>query len=115
MDLAKERLEFTKAELDQDIRQNPDKYGLEKITDKVVEMTIPLQESYKKASREFIDAKFELNSAKGAVDACSQRKDSLQELVKLYIGSYFAGPKVPRNLEAERLKRNAKPTLTREK
>jgi hypothetical protein len=117
MDLAKEKLEFPRSELDQAIRQSPDTFGIEKITDKVVENTIPLQESYKKASKEYIDAKFEFNTAKGAVEACSQRKDALEQLIKLYGLNYFAGPKVPRDIRQERLLREkkAESKLTRNK
>ena len=117
MDLAKEKLEFTRSELDQAIRQSPDTFGIEKITDKVVENTIPLQESYKAASREYIDAKFEFNTAKGAVESCSQRKDAIEQLIRLYGLNYFAGPKVPRDIQQERLLREKKEEskLTRNK
>jgi hypothetical protein len=108
MDIAKEKLEFVRSELDQAIRKSPDTFGIEKITDKVVENTIPLQESYKIASREYIDAKFEFNVAKGAVESCSQRKDALEQLIKLFGLNYFAGPKVPRNLTQERQARMQK-------
>lgn len=108
VDLAKEKLTLITSELDQAIRSDPQKFHIEKITDKVVENTIPLQESYKTASREYIDAKFELNVAKGAVDSCEQRKGSLEQLIKLFIANYFAGPKVPRNLTQERQARMQK-------
>jgi hypothetical protein len=117
MDLAKEKLEFIRSELDQAIRQSPETFGIEKITDKVVENTIPLQESYKNASKEYINAKFEFNTAKGAVEACSQKKDALEQLIKLYGLNYFSGPKVPRDIRQERLLREkkAESKLTRNK
>jgi len=101
-DRAKENLETIKAELDQDIRSNQEKYGIDKITDKVVENTIPLIDEYKEANRTFLKAKHEYNIAKAAVKAIDQRKDSLENLVRLHGQQYFAGPKVPRDLTAKR-------------
>lgn len=101
-DEAKEQLELCKAELDKEIRSFPDRFGIEKITDKVVENTILLQPDYKEASANFIQARFEWMVAKGAVDAFNQRKEALENLVKLNGQSYFAGPQVPRNLHEQR-------------
>ena len=47
LDKAKESLDFVKAELDNEIRSDPEKFGLEKVTDRAL-LTIPLQERYKK-------------------------------------------------------------------
>ena len=100
-DESKERLEFVKAELDRKIRLNPEKFGVEKITDKVVENTIILQLEYKQASEQFIQAKFEWTTARGAVDAFNQRKEALENLARLHGQNYFAGPKIPRDLHQE--------------
>ena len=101
-DQAKEALDLVKSELDRDIRTNPEKYGIEKITDKVVENTIPTQDEYKEASEAFISAKYEWNVAKGAVDAFNQRKEALENLTRLNGQNWFAGPKVPRDLREQR-------------
>jgi hypothetical protein len=104
-DLAKEKLDFVKADLDRKIRMNPEKYGVDKITDKVVENTIIVQEDYKTASTDYIQAKFEWTNAKGVADAFEQRKSCLEGLAKLLGQQYFAGPKLPRQLEDERKKK----------
>jgi hypothetical protein len=101
-DLAKEKLEFIKARLDRDIRQKPSYFDVDKITDKVVESTILIQEEYKEASTAYIQAKFEWSNAKGVADAFEQRKSCLEGLAKLLGQQYFAGPKVPRLLGEER-------------
>lgn len=98
VDEAKEKLELVKAELDKEIRSNPSEYDLEKVTENVILATILVQEKYQTATTEFIEAKFELNVAKGAVDAVEHRKAALENLVRLYTGNYFAGPSVPRNI-----------------
>jgi hypothetical protein len=101
-DEAKEALDLVKAELDKEIRSFPDRFGLEKITDKAVENTIPMQPDYKEASENFIQAKYEWNIAKGAVDAFNQRKEALENLSRLNGQNYFAGPKVPRDIKEQR-------------
>lgn len=104
-ELAKEKFELVKAELDKKIRSNPEKFELAKITDSVIQYTILLQNDYTNANTIYIDAKFENNIAKGAVRAMDVRKQSLENLVKLYGQGYFAGPKVPRDLTWEREER----------
>ncbi len=101
MDKAKEKLEVVKAELDKDIRLNPEKYGIIKLTEGVVTSTILLQPEYKEASEAYIEASYEANMARYAVQAISDRKDALENLVKLHGMQYFAGPSVPRDLSKE--------------
>ena len=108
-DDAKDKLEFVKAELEEDIRANPDKYGIVKITEAVVAGTILLQKGYKDAMAEYGKAKFDSKVASGAVRSFDQRKTALENLVRLNGQQYFAGPTVPRNLheeyEAKKVKR----------
>lgn len=108
LDKAKESLDFVKAELDNEIRSDPEKFGLEKVTDRAIEATIPLQERYKKASEFYLNAKFESDVAFAAVKAFEQRKDALENLVRLHGQQYFAGPKIPRDLPSEMEKRTNK-------
>lgn len=102
LDRAKEALELVKAELDKEIRMNPESFDIEKITDKVVENTIPMQKAYIEANDTFIKAKFDLDIAQAAVRAIEARKDALENLVRLYGQQYFAGPKMPRDITWER-------------
>ena len=101
LDKAKEALDFVKAELDSVIRSDPEAFGLKKATDKAIELTILLQEGYKQATKRYLEAKFESDVAFAAVKAFEQRKDALENLVRLHGQQYFAGPKVPRNLSQE--------------
>jgi len=104
-DRAKELVEVMKAELDKDIRSNPDKYGLAKITEGAVQNTIILQPEYREAQEAYIEAKHESDIAKAAMRAVDTKKMALENLVKLFGLSYFAGPSVPRNLAEERAKK----------
>lgn len=105
MDYAKEQLDLVQAELDKAIRTDPEKYGLEKITESAVRNTILTQKMYKDSNSAYLDAKFEYDVAMGAVRAFDQRKSALENLVRLHGQQYFAGPSVPRDLSQEKLKK----------
>jgi hypothetical protein len=98
---AKEALELTKATLDKKIRSNPEKYGIEKITETVVLNTIISQEDFKEANQVYQEAQFEVNILRGVMDALNNKKSALENLVKLHGQNYFAGPSVPRDLSKE--------------
>jgi hypothetical protein len=101
-DEAKESLGLIKAELDQKIRLNPEKFKIEKITETAISSTIIQQISYQKANEDYLNKCFESNVAFGAVKSVDQRKKMLELLVQLHGQQYFAGPRVPHNLHEER-------------
>lgn len=100
--IKKEALELCKAELDKAIRINPEQFEIAKITETVVLTTILSQEDYKSANAEYIEAKYEQDAAQAIVWALRDKKDALDNLVKLNGQQYFAGPINPRNLTEER-------------
>lgn len=108
LDRAEDELDVISVELDRDIRRNPEKYEVEKITEPVVSATIKLQKKYSKAHDKALNCKHEYNSAKSAVRAIEVKKTMLENLVKLHGQSYFAGPSVPRDLQAENAKKQRK-------
>ena len=106
MDLAKEDLDIIRAEVDKEIREDPERFGIAKVTDAVVAATILRDKEYQRVNKAFINARYELEIANAAVKSIDARKDALENLVRLNGQQYFAGPKVPRNLEEERQMRN---------
>jgi len=108
LDLSKEKLDLAKAEIDKEIRTNPEKFGIEKITETVVANSMLATLKYKKANEEFLNAKYEVDVAQAAVVAMSQRKDALENLVRLHGQQYFAGPKVPHDISELRESRQKK-------
>jgi hypothetical protein len=104
LDRAKEELEFTRATLDKEIRSDPDKYGIDKVTEAVVLATIMIHKDYKEANNALINAKFESDIASSAIRAIDARKDALENLVRLHGMQYFAGPSIPRDITSERKK-----------
>ncbi len=107
-DRIKEKVDLVRAQLDKDIRSNPEEYDIAKITETVVSSAILMDPYYKKASEEYLDAKYEAGVAQGVVSAIDARKTMLELLVKLHGQNYFAGPRVPRDLSAEREKSQKK-------
>lgn len=98
----KEKQKVKYAELDKSVRKDPAKYQIMvKLTETVVDGAIISDEEYQKVTEELIEATYEFNMVKGAVDSIKQRKDALQDLVKLHGQQYFAGPSVPRDLSFE--------------
>jgi len=101
MDEAKECLDVGKAQIELDIRSNPEKYGLTKVTEGAIASTILIQEKYQQLNQDYLDARFEYEVAIAAVRAIDQKKTALENLVKLLGLQYFAGPQVPRDLPRE--------------
>lgn len=120
----KEKLAVTEAQLDRDVRLTPGDYipmdpktGTPKfkITEAVVRGCVIQDDDYKEVHEELIQAQFEVKVLKGAVDAIQQRKDALQDLVRLHGQNYFAGPKVPRDLAKEVASRETQQAYNRKK
>jgi len=101
LDLASENLSLVRAELDKAIRLDPEKFGIEKVTETAITNVILSNEEYQKANKSLIEAKFDSKVAQGAVRAFDQRKSMLETLTRLHGQQYFAGPKVPRDLSKE--------------
>jgi hypothetical protein len=114
LDLAKERLDFVRAEIDKEIRQNPKQYQIEKITEATIQNIIITQTKYMEAEEKVIYAKYELDIASAAVRAIDARKDALENLVRLHGQQYFAGPRIPRDLhlEVERREKQQQANIT---
>jgi len=102
MDLEKEVLELVKAKLDKEIRENPEKFGISKLTENVVQNIILLQDEYKEQNKKYLNAKYNYEVLKVVVDSLNQKRDSLENLVKLFGLQYFSGPKEPRDLLKEK-------------
>jgi len=104
----KDRLEKVKAELDGEIREDPDAWGLQKTTDATVNAAILASDRYQSALEDYHETKRELNEAQSKVNeyytyvhTMEQRKAALEQLVRLLNQEYFASPSEPRNLKQE--------------
>ena len=106
LDLAKENLDLVRAEVDMQIRDEPEQFGISvKLTEALIGNTIISEPKYKIALKRYNTAKYEHEIARAAVSAIHMRKEALENLVRLHGMQYFAGPKMPRDLSEEKARR----------
>jgi hypothetical protein len=91
----KEKLEFIDAQIDKEYRAKNS--GI-KFTEAMVKAAIIEHEDHKKAIEDFNNALYQYNMCSNVVRSLDHKKSALENLVKLWQGSYFAGPKEPRDL-----------------
>lgn len=111
-DEMKQTLDVVKAEIDRDVREDPERFQITgKVTEGAITSAVLTNEAYKAAYQAFLDAKYEMDMAQSAVRAFEQRKDALENLVRLHGQQYFAGPQLPRDLHEQRELRHTKMNL----
>ena len=94
LDRAKETRDVVEAKLDRKVRQSPSVYGIpDRATESAIKNAVLLEQDFKTASTEVIDAEYKVNLLIGAVRAFTQRRDALENLVRLHGQSYFAAPR----------------------
>lgn len=98
---AKSNLDILHADLDKKIRTEPEKFGLDKITETAIKNAIQSTTKFKEAQEEIREAEYEVNMAVAAVRSIYGKKEALENLVRLFGQQYFAGPSVPRDLSEE--------------
>ena len=109
LERAKARADVAEAELDKEIRMNPEKFGLSNVTEKGIKSTITLQREYRKATKAIIEAKHLVDVLDAQVSALDHRKKALEKLVDLRLSDYFSEPRTPiKNEEARFQMDNAK-------
>ena len=97
-DQAKDKMELLRAQLDLEIRNNPKKFGLEKITEGAIQATILQNPNYIEAQTLYNTAVLNLRILKVAVESLNQKKVALENLVKLYLGEYYS-KEAPREIK----------------
>lgn len=94
-DDAKAELEVVKAELGLKIRKQPERYGLDKITEVVVAAAVLMRGECADAVEKLHQARYDHGIAEAAVKALDQRCTALEKLVKLRLADYFSEPRAP--------------------
>lgn len=109
--LLDEKLKVTRSELIKEAISDPEKaFGvkLNTVSDTKAESYYRTHKKHKKIKQQLIEAQEELDLLEIIKNEVSfSRKTALENLTKLHIADYFAGPNVPRNLTNERNKRDA--------
>lgn len=97
---AKDGFEFVSATLSNDIRQQPNLYGIEKITEKAIDEAKILQPEYRAAKRKLADAQLKMDLAFVTSKSLEHRKKALEKMVDLYLREYHSEP-APRGNSAD--------------
>jgi hypothetical protein len=92
-DKVKEDLERLTATVDLEIRKNPDKFDIAKVTESAVKSTLILDKRIIKKQEELSDAIYSYNLAVNFVKALEMKKKALEGEVNLFQAQYFAIPK----------------------
>lgn len=105
VDEYKEKVNRVKAELDAEIRDDPEEFDLEKVTETSIQSAIVRSDRYQSALQDYHEARKELNKAQNVVNqfytyvnTMDQRKAALEGLAKLLNQQYFATPAEPKQL-----------------
>lgn len=87
--------DLIRGEFDKKIRRDPERYGIDKITEAAVRVEAGRQIKVKKYYRKYLDALANEKILKRAEKAFQQRKGMLESLVQLNVQLHFAEPRVP--------------------
>ncbi len=96
---AKSEKEFVAAELELAIRKDPQKFGLEKVTEKSVDKRVIISKRYQKANSVVLKARKEVNELEAIVTTIDHRKYALQDIVRLKLADYYADVKIPKGTD----------------
>jgi len=88
---AKDCLETIKADMDREIRINPDKYGIGKVTESSISSAIQLCDSVKEAQDEYMETRRIMLLTDGAVNAMEHRKKALDAITQLTLAGWRTG------------------------
>lgn len=102
---AKSALTVVKAEVAADMRADPDKYELTKVTEGSIKEAVDAEPRVRKAQQALDKAWYEVELCQAAVTAADHRRKALENLVQLLKLNYFASPHEPRDFSAEATKR----------
>jgi len=92
-DKIKQRIKVKRAEVEKNIRQTPENYGLNgKMTEAMVKAEIELQKEVQELENELIEKNYKVGILEVAKEAFQDRKKELENEVGLYIGNYWSTP-----------------------
>ncbi len=92
LEQAKAEFELVCAELDSEIRSDPEKFGVTKLTEGMVKNIIITQPEYQQAQKKVLKTRSEYENLQAILSALDHRKRALENLVDLHGQNYFATP-----------------------
>lgn len=101
---AHEKIKVERSKLIRNAHENSEKiFDKKKPTAPEVEAYYRTHEDHKKAKDELIKAEYDLSMAYNAVYAFNDRKNALENEVKLFLANYFSTPREEREIESGKL------------
>jgi hypothetical protein len=94
-DKSQRRLNIIKAEMDAKVRSNPEKYGIEKISESAISHVVIQSKEYRGAELEYIESVKNAKILSAAVVAFDHKKRALTKLTDLYISGYYSKTGMP--------------------
>ena len=95
LDAKRDELAVLEAELALKIRADPEEFGIEKPTEKAIEHLITVDEDVIRLKGDIRAAKHRVDVVSGVCNSLEHRKRALENLVQLWLSSYFAEPRAP--------------------
>ena len=90
MDRAKAAFDKTSSQIDSELRDSPDDYGIKKATEAEVKTALVRQPGYVRAQEAYLEAKKEYNRSQAALNSLEHRKRALSMLVELFVKDYYS-------------------------
>ena len=103
---AHERVKTVRSELILEANKGGEKLVGVKVTLSTIEAWYRTHPTYKEAKKEWHEAEYNASLFKSALTALTNKRSALENLVRLWLGEYFSGPKTPRDIESIVSKRN---------
>lgn len=92
-DKAKEKLDIAEASTDTEIRKDPSKFGIDKVTETAIKNAVLLHKTRTEAQEKYLNAVRSAKILSVAREAFDHRKKALEKLTELYFNQYWSEPK----------------------
>lgn len=107
-DYRQKELDETSAMLDNEIRTDPEKYGIKDLKEAAVKAVIMGDEAVMKLKSDLIEATTYAKFMNSAVAACDQKKTMLRMLGDLWLGEYYSNVEIRKGEVEDRLREKMK-------
>lgn len=102
------KLELRKAEIEAEVRKNPQGYGWEESkspTEKFINSAVILQDEYEEVFEETLQAQKNIDLLSSAVNEMAAKRSSIKYEVELFLAGYYSDLNIPKEFEKEIVKK----------
>jgi len=100
-DLAREKRDVVAAEVEQRIRTDPSRFGIDKPTESAIKVQVILHPDMKTMEEEYLQAVADSKLLEVAIQALEHRKRALENLTQLFLAGYYCRPYVPQQAKEQ--------------